>query len=80
MKKIKKEEFIDNLRDALEIEDNVVLNPETILEDLEEYDSLSVLVIVAMAENKYGKQIYSSYFKNITTIGNLMKLIGLEFF
>lgn len=59
MLKIKKEDFIDDLRDALKIEDDVILRPQTNLEDLEEYDSLSVLAILAMAEKKYGKQIYS---------------------
>lgn len=80
MKKIKKEEFINNLKDVLEIEEDKTITAETNLKDLEEYDSLSTLVIVAMVEKKYGKQIFAADFVNVTTINSLMNLIGKEIF
>jgi len=78
--KIKKEEFINDLKDALEIEDDIDIKIDTNLKGLEEYDSLSVLVIVAMVDKKFKKQISSSDFENITTIGNLIELIGIDYF
>jgi len=80
MEKIKKEEFIQDIKEALEIEDDVKIAVGTNLADLEEYDSLSVLVIVTMIDKKYGKQISSSEFEKNTTIKSLMELIGKEYF
>lgn len=80
MEKIKKEEFIQNLKEVLEVDDNKAITVDANLADLEEYDSLSVLVIVIMLEKKYEIKVYSSDFKNITTIGDLMKLMGLNYF
>ena len=62
------------------VDDNKATTVDTNLADLEEYDSVSVLVIVTMLENKYEIKVYSSDFKNITTIGDLIKLIGLNYF
>jgi acyl carrier protein len=80
MGKIKKEEFIQDIKEILEIEDDVKIVIDTNLADLEEYDSLSVLVIVTMIDKKYGKQISSSVFNKDITIKSLMKLIGKEYF
>jgi len=81
MIKMKKEEFIENLKDALEIEyDDYKITMETNLTDLEEYDSLSVLAIVAMIDKNFSKQIPSLDFIKITTIKSLMDLIGEEYF
>ena len=80
MEKIKKEEFIQDIKEALEIEDDVKIAIDTNLVDLEEYDSLSVLVIVTMIDKKYGKQISSSKFEKDIKIKSLMELIGKEYF
>lgn len=78
---MKVENFINELKDALEIEDeDQEITLETNLKDLEEYDSLSVLSIIAMIDKNFGKQIPSSDFIKITTVGTLMKLIGKEYF
>jgi len=78
---MKKEEFIKELKDALEIEDeDKEITLETDLRDLEEYDSLSMLAIIAMIDKNFGKQIPSSDFVKITTISSLMNLIGIEHF
>jgi len=79
MIKMKTEDFINELKDALEIEDGEI-TLETNLKELEEYDSLSVLSIIAMIDENFGKQIPSSDFIKITTIKSLMDLIGEEHF
>jgi len=53
---------------------------ETNLKDLEEYDSLSVLAIIAMIDENFGKQLSSSDFSNVTTVDSLMELIGKQYF
>jgi len=81
MEKMKTDNFINELKDALEIEDeDQEINLETNLKDLDEYDSLSVLSIIAMIDKNFGKQIPSADFIKITTVKSLMDLIGKEYF
>ena len=81
IEKMKTDDFINELKEALEIEDeDQEITLETNLKDLEEYDSLSVLSIIAMIDKNFSKQIPSSDFIKITTIKSLMKLIGKEYF
>jgi len=81
MEKMKTGDFIKELKEALEIEDeDQEITLETNLKDLEEYDSLSVLSIIAMTDENFGKQISSIDFIKITTIKSLMELIGKEHF
>ena len=81
MEKMKTEDFINELEEALEIEDeDQEITLETNLKELEEYDSLSVLSIIAMIDKNFGKQIPSSDFIKITTIKSLMDLIGKDYF
>jgi len=81
MEKMKTEDFINELKDALEMEDeDQEITLETNLKELEEYDSLSVLSIIAMIDQRFEKQISSSDFIKITTIKSLMDLIGKEYF
>lgn len=81
MEKMKKKDFIKELKEALEIEDeDQEITLETNLKELEEYDSLSVLSIIAMIDKNFGKQIPSSEFVKVTTVGTLMELIAKEYF
>ena len=81
MEKMKTEDFINELKEALEIEDeDQEITLETNLKELEEYDSLSVLSIIAMIDKNFGKQIPSSGFVKVTTVSSLMDLIGKEYF
>ena len=72
-------DFLNELKETLEIDDDG-LNEETNLKDLEEYDSLSVLSIIAMIDENFGKRISGQDFQSITTVGSLMELIGMENF
>ena len=78
---MKTEDFINELKDALEIEDeDQEITLETNLKELEEYDSLSVLSIIAMIDKNFGKQITSSDFVKVTTVNSLKDLIGKKHF
>ena len=76
---MKIDDFLNELKETLEIDD-VELNEETNLKELEEYDSLSVLSIIAMIDENFGKRISGQDFQSITTVGSLMELIGMENF
>ena len=82
MEKMRTEDFINELKDALEIEDeDQEITLETNLKELEEYDSLSVLsIIIVMIDKNFGKQIPSADFAKVITVNTLMDLIGKEYF
>lgn len=76
---MKVSEFLEELKDRLELED-VELNEDTNLKDLEEYDSLSVLSIIAMIDENFEKKLSAQDFQSITTVKSLMELIGMDSF
>ena len=73
---MKKEEFIRQLKDTLEIDSNIRIIEETDLRNLEEYDSLSVLSIIAMIDENFQKKLSSKDFQSITTVKSLMDIVG----
>ncbi len=81
MEKMKTEDFINELKEALEIEDeDQEITLETNLKELEEYDSLSVLSIIAMIDKNFSKQVLALDLAKVITVGNLIELIGKEHF
>ena len=81
MEKMNTKDFINELKDALEIEDeDQEITLETNLKELEEYDSLSVLSIIAMIDKNFSKQVLALDLAKVITVGNLIELIGKEHF
>ena len=76
---MKTNKFLSELSETLELEE-IELNLNTNLKDLEEYDSLSVLSIIAMIDEQLGKRLSGNDFNSITTIKSLMELIGMDSF
>jgi len=76
---MQKSEFYDILKETLEIESVDSLNESTVLTDLEEYDSLAVLSLIAMIDEHFGKRIPGAEFQKITTVKSLMDLIDSDF-
>ncbi len=72
-------DFINKVKEILEVEDTE-LNLETNLKDLEGFDSIAVLSIIAMVDENFGKQIPAAQFATITTIRSLIEKIGWEYF
>ncbi len=68
----KAEKFCEKLADILET-DEVKL--ENVLKDFEEWDSLSVLSIIAMAEFDYGGTIFAKDIMKIKTVKDLLSYI-----
>lgn len=76
---MKTSEFIEELREAMEIEDEE-FTEETNLQGLEEYDSLSILSIIALIDENFDKLLVVDQLKSITTVKSLMELVGSEHF
>jgi acyl carrier protein len=67
-------EFIEKLAEAIEIEDVEALTPETIFKDLEEWSSLSVMLIIAFFDEEFEKQIEEKDIHAAETINDLYLL------
>jgi acyl carrier protein len=75
---MEKEEFIKRLKEVLEIKDSIIITESTNLKDIEGYDSLSVLSIIAMIDEYYQKKLPGSTFESLTTVSSLMEKIGIN--
>ncbi|AZB09105.1 acyl carrier protein [Chryseobacterium sp. G0162] len=70
--------FLEKLQE--ELEENQALSKETKLKDLENYDSISLLSVIAFVDENFDQQLDPDQFKNMETVSDLMNIIGLENF
>lgn len=66
------QKLITKLQDILE-EDNITEN--NILEDFEEWDSLSIITVIAFVDKEYKVNLYSKDIKSARTVKDLITLI-----
>ncbi len=67
------EQFIEKLIDVMDIEGEITA--DTVLEDLEEWDSLSLVSFMAMANAAYGKKVVAADVKMSKTVADLYELV-----
>ncbi len=67
-------EFIEKLAEAIEIEDVKALTPETVFKELDEWSSLSVMLIIAFFDEEFDKLIEEKDIHSATTIDDLYQL------
>lgn len=68
-------EFIEKFAEAVEIEDATTLNTDTIFRDLDEWNSLSFLSVIAMLDEEYDMQIENAQFRELKTLGDITSYI-----
>lgn len=66
-------DFIVKMTDLLDTE--IEISSETILSDIEEWDSLSFVAFLAMGNASYNKRISPDDVKSAKTIGDLYRLV-----
>lgn len=69
---MKKEEFLQKIIDAVEIEEEIDEN--TSLEDIEEWDSLAAVTTLALFNKFLGVKISASNIKDAKFVGDILKL------
>lgn len=69
------EEFISKFAEALEIEEPHTLTGTTEFRNLNEWDSLAYLNIIAMLDEEYDILIENTAFKQLKTIGDIISYI-----
>lgn len=68
------EEKIVILEELMEVDEGT-LTPETLLSNIEEWDSVSFLSFMAMMDEKFGKTVIGSEIKTKETVGDLMAMM-----
>ena len=68
------DKFVVNFANAIEI-DPESINQETAFKDLDVWDSMAVLTVIAMVDDEYQKAIGGDAIKQAKTISDLWALI-----
>lgn len=69
------EKFIDLFAETIELDSTDGLTVETIFRDLEEWDSLAFLSVIAMIDEEYDLVIEGNDFQKLITIGDVVNKI-----
>lgn len=65
---------IELLEEMLDLEPGT-LTPETVLEPMEEWDSIALISFIALVDDEFGKVIKGSVVKEQKTVAGLMALM-----
>ena len=63
--------FIEKFAEAIEVEDIENLNSDTEFRTLDEWSSLSVMLLIAFYDEEFGKEISEKEIRSCTTIQDL---------
>ncbi len=72
--KMRKEDFIQKIAEAL-YEEETVLTTDTILDELDGWDSLGRLEIFALIKEDFGKSIDQEFLRNCQKLGDIIDLV-----
>ena len=68
------EEKISLLEETLEIEEGL-LKPDVLLDDLEDYDSMSKLALIVMFEDEFDKSLTGKQIRELKTVNDILILM-----
>jgi acyl carrier protein len=77
--KMKKDTFFEELLECMDI-DPVEINETTVFRELEDFDSMAIMSIVAYVDEKFEKTMAAEELEKVKTVKDLMELIGMENF
>ena len=63
-----------------ELKEKEVITPETNFKELENYGSLSAILIMQLVENQFYMKINPRGFRSINTVNDLVEIIGADKF
>ena len=70
-----REEFLTEMQEVLQTDDT--LTAETVLDDLAEWDSLSMMATMAFLDKNFGVKVGLKDFKEMSTIGDIAVKAGV---
>lgn len=65
---------LELLEEILDVEENT-LTPETVLSNLEEWDSIALISFIALMDDEFGEIIKGEKVKEQKTVADLMRLM-----
>lgn len=68
---MKLEEKMALLEDMLEL-DGGTLKPETVLADIDEYDSMAKLSLIVLMDDEFGKKLTGEQIRGFKTVQNIL--------
>ena len=68
------EEKLALLEETLETDEGT-LTPDTLLEDVEEYDSMTRLAVIVMMSDEFGIELTSDMVKGFEKVGDILALM-----
>lgn len=74
-KQMTREEFLAEMQEVLQTDDT--LTAETVLDDLVEWDSLSMMATMAFLDKNFGVKVGLKDFKEMSTIGDIAVKAGV---
>lgn len=72
---MEKIEFLEKMQDVLQMEDELTM--DTVLEDLDEWDSLAMMATTAFLDKNFNLKLTFNDFKNFKTIEDIAKRAGV---
>lgn len=69
-----KQEFLNSLEEILELDDNTLKGDEVLM-DIEQWDSLAFLSVIAMADESFDIVIEGSELEKIKSVADLVALV-----
>lgn len=67
-------EFIEKFAEAIDVDDASSLTPDMDFREIDEWNSISVMLLIAYYEDEFDKQIFSSDIRACKTINDLYVL------
>ena len=71
-----KEEFLVQMQDVLQTETELTM--ETVLDELDEWDSLSMMATMAFLDKNFGVKMKIADIKTFATIGDIAAKAGVQ--
>lgn len=70
-----RETFLERIQDVLQTD--ATLTVETVLADLDEWDSLSMMALMAFVDKNFGIKLGIRDFKAMNTVGDIVAKVGV---
>lgn len=67
--------FLQNFADLLDDTDAALIKQETVFRDLEEWDSLTALSLIAMADEEYAVKLTGDDIKSSNSLNDIFEII-----
>lgn len=69
-------EFISQLSEQFDETDPAELKPDTVLRELDDWSSVSVIMIIALVDSEYGVTLDSNMINQVQTIQELFDMVS----